>query len=153
MNRHMDDDELLSVLARALRRDQPPTRHRDAALMAHAWHNIDAELAQLVHDSLTADLEAGGQVAVRSEDGPRQITFEAPGVEIEITVAGDTRTIVGQLVPPQVAEIRLAVGEGVLDARSDELGRFRFEGVAAGPIRLSVLGSDRRAVHTEWIVI
>ncbi len=154
MSRHLNDDELVDLLSRALRRtEQPPAHLRDAALMAHAWHNIDAELAQLVFDSLVPDPAADELVGVRSDDGPRQITFEAPGVEIEIMLAGDTRTMVGQLVPAQVADVQLAVSDRVLSTDSDELGRFRFEGIDPGPIRLTVLGSNHRAVHTEWIVI
>lgn len=154
MSRHLDDDELLGLLSNALRQADPPPAHlRAAALMAHTWHSIDAELAQLVYDSLVpdgADVPAG----VRSAPGDeRQITFEAPGVEIEVMLAGDTRTMVGQLVPAQVAAVQLAAGDRVLDTESDELGRFRFEGIEPGPIRLAVLGTDRRAVHTEWIVI
>lgn len=153
MSRHLDDDELLALLSRALRRtEQPPPHLREAALVAHTWHSVDAELAQLVYDSVVP--EAGDElVAVRSDDGPRQITFEAPGVEIEVTVAGSTRTMVGQLVPPQAAQVELTEGDRVVGTTADELGRFRFEDIDPGPVRLTVLGSNHRTVQTEWIVL
>ncbi len=150
MTRPLPDDELLDLLREALGRADPVPEHvRDAAIGAHAWHDIDAELAQIVYDSARE-----GLVDVRSDTGARQITFRAPGVEIEVMVDGDARQVVGQLVPPEEARIDLTAGDRVAETRSDSLGRFRFDGIEPGPIRLSVLGdTNEGVVHTEWIVM
>ena len=88
------DDELLELVGRALRAVEPVPEHVIAgALAAWTWRTIDAELAELVFDSAT---ELTG---VRSRNA-RQVTFQAPGVEIEVMVIDDTiRRIIGQLIP------------------------------------------------------
>ena len=47
-----DDEELLAVLRQALaERQAVPPEFVEAAKNAFAWHNIDAELAELTYDS------------------------------------------------------------------------------------------------------
>lgn len=144
------DDDLLEVLGRALDTADPvPDRVMHAARGAYTWRTIDAELAELVFDS------AAELTGVRGEDQARQVTFQAPGVEIEVMVIdGSTRRIVGQLVPPAEMRIELSGGDRVASTRSDHLGRFGFDEVQPGPVRISVLGDgDEPAVHTEWLLL
>ena len=47
-----DDDELLAALGEAIRaREEVPEWFVETGKNAYAWHNIDAELAQLTYDS------------------------------------------------------------------------------------------------------
>ena len=99
----------------------------EAARAASTWRTIDQELAELVFDSAT---ELAG---VRSEDTARQLTFRAPGVEIEVMMVDESsRRIVGQLVPPQAATMRLTGGDRETEQEVDRLGRFTFDGVPPG---------------------
>jgi len=141
-----NDDELLELLGRALRVADPVPEHvMEAARAASTWRTIDQELAELVFDSAT---ELAG---VRSEDTARQLTFRAPGVEIEVMMVDESsRRIVGQLVPPQAATVRLAGGDREIEQEADRLGRFAFDGVPPGPVRLSVVIDGARVVTTEW---
>jgi hypothetical protein len=143
-----NDDELLELLGRALRVADPVPEHViEAARAASTWRTIDQELAELVFDSAT---ELAG---VRSEDTARQLTFRAPGVEIEVMVVDESkRRVVGQLVPPQAATIRLTGGDRETEQVVDRLGRFTFDGVPPGPIRLSVLIDAERVVTTQWVL-
>ncbi|MGH9132442.1 MAG: carboxypeptidase-like regulatory domain-containing protein [Ilumatobacteraceae bacterium] len=144
------DDQLLATLDAAIRHADPVPEHVLAgARAAFTWRTIDAELAELVFDSAT---ELTG---VRSEDTARQVTFQAPGVEIEVMVIDNGgRRIVGQLVPPTEATVELANGDTVAETQTDTLGRFTFNEVRPGPVRLSVLGSSgQHLVHTEWILL
>ena len=143
------DDEVLALLGEALRRHEPvPDRVLTGAQAAFTWRTIDAELAELVFDSA---LEGAG---VRSDDVARQVTFQAPGVEIEVMLIDDgSRRIVGQLVPPAEVTVELTSGDRVSAGQTDRLGRFGFDDVAPGPVRLTVLGSSgERLVHTEWVL-
>ena len=101
------DDELLELVGRALRAVEPVPEHViTGALAAWTWRTIDAELAELVFDSAT---ELTG---VRSEDIARQVTFQAPGVEIEVMVIDDTtRRIIGQLIPGAEMTVELHGGD------------------------------------------
>jgi hypothetical protein len=144
------DEELLAVLGEALRTVEAPPAHVTAgAKAAFTWRTIDAELAELVFDS------ASDLVGVRSETGNRQVTFQAPGVEIEVMVlADDHRRLVGQLIPPGEADIELVSGDSVRSVRSDAIGRFSVDEIAPGPVRIVVLGADgQRSVQTEWMVL
>jgi hypothetical protein len=149
MNERLDD-QLIATLGAAIQHADPVPEHVLAgARAAFTWRTIDAELAELVFDSAT---ELTG---VRSEDTARQVTFQAPGVEIEVMVIENgQRRIVGQLVPPSAVTVQLAAGESVTETQTDELGRFTFNDVQPGPVRLSVLGaSGEDLVHTEWILL
>ena len=143
------DDELLAVLGRALDASDPvPETVLEGARAAFTWRNIDIELAQIVFDSAQ---ELSG---VRSEDVNRQVTFEAPGVEIEVMVVENgARRLVGQLVPPTERTVELVGSDTVVSADTDRLGRFTFDDIAPGPVRLVVLGADgERLVQTEWVL-
>jgi hypothetical protein len=143
-----DDDTLQELLGLALRQVDPVPRHVIAgAVGAYTWRTIDQELADLVFDSAT---ELTG---VRDHSGTRQLTFQAPGLEIEVMVADPaTRRLVGQLVPARSATVRLEGTESVLERESDRFGRFTFDGAPSGPIRLTVSTPDGPAVSTDWIL-
>ena len=144
-----NDDELLALLGQALAAADPPPAHvLDGARAAYTWRTIDAELAELVFDS------ARELTGVRSEDVNRQVTFEAPGIEIEVMVIDDeTRRLVGQLIPPTESKIELVSDDSVSSMTTDHLGRFSFDDVAPGPVRLVVKGEDDRPlVQTEWVL-
>ncbi len=145
----MTDDDLLATLGQALAAADPMPDHVAAgARAAFTWRTIDAELAELVFDS------ANELAGVRSEDVNRQVTFQAPGVEIEVMVIDDsTRRLVGQLIPPAEMDVELVAGDVVTSQRTDHLGRFTFDLAEPGPVRLVVLGADGEIlVQTEWVL-
>jgi hypothetical protein len=155
MNERLDieaigDDELVARLAEALPQADPvPATVTEFAKAAFGWRTIDAELAELVFDSAVDEL-----VGVRSEDDTRQVTFRAPGVEIEVAVmAGGVRRIVGQLVPPQEADIELRYQGEAKRTTSDTLGRFIFHDVPNGPISLRCRLADDQTVQTDWMIV
>jgi hypothetical protein len=148
-----EDEELLGELRAAARRfDPPPDSVLEAARASLTWRTIDAELAALEFDSVV-DLAT---TAVRSSEGPRLLTFAAPGLSIEIEVSpiGARRQLVGQLVPAQPARIDVRHAGGVTTVRADELGRFGADAISAGPVSLRCHLGDAPSsppVVTEWI--
>ena len=150
-NGAFDYDELagrLRVLAAAL--DPGPQRVRDEARACAVWQTIDAELAELVYDSVVDEELVGARGGAA-----RQLTFEAPGLTVEIEVAPGSGRINGQLVPPREADVELRHPGGSLNVRSDRLGHFAADGVPSGPIsvRCGVGGVAGRAAHTDWVVL
>jgi hypothetical protein len=146
----VSDDELLALVGAALRAAEPvPERVLTGARAAWTWRTIDEELAELVFDS------AAELTGVRSEDTARQLTFRAPGVEIEVMVVDEaSRRIVGQLIPPGSFTVQLLAGDQVLEEPTDRLGRFSFDSVAPGPVRIAVADPDgTHIVATEWILL
>lgn len=142
-------DDVLSALAKALEHLDPvPEWVTGASREAFTWRTIDAELAELVFDSARDQL-----IGVRAEVLDRQMTFQAPGVDIEIMVAGESRQLVGQLVPPQVATVVLTSSDYIAEKTTDSVGRFDFTGVTPGRVRLSIRTADGRMITTEWVVI
>lgn len=150
MKERMNDDQLLRVLARALELTEPIPEHVTAAAKeAILWRTVDAELAELVYDSAVE-----GHAGVRGVAAPRELTFRAPGVEIEVMVTTEgTRRLVGQLVPPQRATVELRFGGDVREAVTDRLGRFTFVDVPTGSIRLTVATEEGNRVATDWTVL
>ncbi len=144
----MSDEELLAALGRALNQADPvPHAVSEYARAGFGWRALDAELAELVFDSAIEEL-----VGVRGEE-TRQVTFRSPGLEIEVAVLGEgSRRIIGQLVPPQVATIEMRHDGHSTETTSDDLGRFTFDGVPAGPISLRCsLGG--LTVQTDWVIV
>lgn len=143
------DEALLGLLGEALAASEPVPEHVLAgARAAWTWRTVDEELAALVFDSV---LETSG---VRSESTARQLTFRRGDAEIEVMVVDDTsRRVVGQLVPPQSVAVHLTSSDRVDEQRSDRLGRFTFDAVPSGPVRLSVMGADAKPLlSTEWVL-
>src|SRR5215510_1277571 len=84
-----DDEEVLAALQQALHAQRAvPPEFIEAGKNAFAWHNIDAELAQLTYDS-TRDLEL--VPSVRTESASiRALTFSSPHLTIELEVTPDS---------------------------------------------------------------
>jgi hypothetical protein len=147
----VSDDDLLELVGRALRAADPvPEPVLEGARAAWTWRTIDQELAELVFDS------AAELTGVRSEDIARQLTFRAPGMEIEVMVVDEaSRRVVGQLVPPGTFTVQLQTSDDVLrEETADRLGRFSFDAVPPGPVRLAVIDPDgTHVVTTEWTLL
>jgi hypothetical protein len=151
MSEHLTDDQLIEMLGQALSAAEPVPAHAlEAAYETMSAETFDAELARLVFDSATDQL-----VGVRgAADTTRQVTFSAPGVEIEIMVMSEgERRLIGQLVPPQSATVELRHGDEVRETGCDNLGRFQFGNVPTGEIRLAITTEDGSKVMTEWLVL
>jgi hypothetical protein len=154
---HSDDDILLDELRRVFAAIDPiPEPVQIAARAAIEWRTIDAELAALVSDS-TVDEPV---LAVRGGSEPRMLTFETADltIELEAEVTGDdTLRLVGQLVPPQIAQIAVRHGDELIATRADERGRFVAGGVGPGPVslrcRLDGETGEGRLVETAWLSI
>lgn len=147
------DEALLEELRAAAHRfDPPPPAVLEAARASLTWRTIDAELAALEFDSAVDQAAA----AVRSGEGPRLLTFSAPGLNIEVEVSplGPRRQLVGQLVPAQAARIDVRHAGGVTTVQADQLGRFGVDAVSAGPVSLRchlATVPPSPPVVTEWI--
>lgn len=147
----MSDDELIGILREVFDAvDAPPAHVVAQARDAYLWHNVDVELAELVFDSAATS----GSSGVRAAEAPRHVTFRAPGLEIEVEVVSErTRIVIGQLVPAQEATIELLHSGRRDETTADALGRFSFDDVAAGPIKLSVVTASGATVQTEGLVV
>ncbi len=109
--RDWDDEQLLTALGEAMRaRREVPGWFVETGKNAYAWHNIDAELAQLTYDSLGDPLgdslsDRERAAAVRSEAASiRALTFTSARLSIELEVASEA--LVGQIVPPRAGHAR-----------------------------------------------
>jgi hypothetical protein len=151
----LDDNELLMHLARALpARDPVPPQVVAAARGSFTWRTVDAEIAELIDDSLLSSV--GG---VRGEPPTRMLTFEAPGmtVVLEVGEGRRDRRLVGQVLEPQVVDVELLYGAGPVPAtstaRSDALGRFTLDAVPPGLARLTCRSSQQPGtrVVTNWV--
>jgi hypothetical protein len=153
---HLTDEQLLAALHQAneARRSVPPEFVR-AAKDAFAWHNIDAELAQLTYDSVAADATA----RTRAEDASiRALTFSSPRLTIELEVTAES--LLGQVIPTQVATIEVQTQADLGAARtpgpvvsSDEIGCFSIQPVPQGPFRLRCQAPGGIDVRTGWITL
>lgn len=146
-----DDEELLAALRQALaaRRAVPP-EFVAAAKNAFAWHNIDAELAQLTYDSVH-----GPEVAAhtRAESASiRALTFTSARLVIELEVTEDT--LLGQVVPAQAATIEVqANAEAERQFDTDEIGCFTIQPIPRGSFRLRCRAAGGIDVLTSLITL
>jgi hypothetical protein len=148
---YWDDDELLAALGRALRaRQAVPPDFVGVAKSAFAWHNIDAELARLTYDSVR---DSASVLRGRTEEASiRALTFTSAHLTIELEVAEDL--LLGQVVPAQVASIRVQPKDGALaTVQTDEIGCFSISPIPAGSFRLLCRTAAGVDVTTAWLVL
>jgi hypothetical protein len=146
-----DEDQLLATLRRALAaRRAVPQEIVHAAKNAFAWHDIDAELAQLTYDSAHAAAAAG---STRSETATiRALTFTSPRLTIDLEVTAEA--LLGQITPMQTATIEVHTHRGPADTMtSDEIGCFAIRPIPAGAFRLHCVAPPDLDVFTSWITL
>jgi hypothetical protein len=147
-----DDDELLAALREARRaRRAVPEWFVETGKHAYAWHNIDAELAQLTYDS-DSDADRGRTAAVRSEAASiRALTFTSAHLSIELEVTENR--LLGQVITPQAGTLEIHTTEGVTTFTVDELGCFVLDPKPASPFRLRFRATDGTDVLTGWVTL
>jgi hypothetical protein len=147
----LNDDELLEALRHAVAaRDAVPAQFIAAAQNAFAWHNIDAELAQLTYDSMR---DAEPSLSTRTEAASiRALTFTSGHLTIELEVG--TQSLLGQIVPAQSALITIQLLTGAeTDAQADEIGCFSIAPIPAGQFRLRCRSGAGVETVTGWITL
>jgi hypothetical protein len=145
----MEDEELLVALRRAVQaRESVPPDFVAAAKNAFAWHNIDAELAQLTYDS-TRDLDLAS--STRAETASiRALTFTSAHLTIELEVTLDS--LIGQIVPGEPGTIKVQPKVGVETAVvADKIGLFAIEPIPTGSFRLHCRTDTGLEALTGWI--
>jgi hypothetical protein len=144
-----DDERLLTALRESVQaREAVPSWFVEMGKNAYAWHNIDAELAQLTYDSST-DMQR--RMAVRSETASiRALTFTSAGLSIEVEVTGDC--LLGQIIPPRGGTLEVHHKAGATTTEAiDEIGCFTVEPIPESPFRLRFRTTDDIDVVTGWI--
>ena len=125
------DDDLLEMLRKATQaRETVPAHFIETAKSAFAWHNIDAELAQLTFDSC-ADREPA---SVRSETASvRALTFTSAHLYIELEVTESS--LIGQVMPPRTGHVEVQSQPGpTVTVPIDDIGCFTIEPLPGQPV-------------------
>ena len=145
-----DDEELLAALGEAMRaRQAVPEWFVETGKSAYAWHNIDAELAQLTYDS-SRDQDV--VAAARSEAASiRTLTFTSSRLSIELEVAESS--LLGQIVPPRVGTLEIHTTAGVISSPVDEIGCFVVDPIPTSSFRIRCRTEDGTDVLTGWITL
>lgn len=146
------DDELMAELAEAVAEEAAVSdRRRAAARAAFTWRTVDAELAELLHDSA---LDAGA--AVRSgAESPRMLSFRRAAVTLEVEIDGES--VLGEVIDDAGGDEPATVTLQRPDAddrtvAADASGFFRFDDVAAGSVRF-VVARAGWSLTTPWATI
>jgi hypothetical protein len=151
-------DPLLDEVAVMFRLLDPMPDHVMVAAMSapeviSAWRDLDSGLLEILADSAVQPVAAG----MRSGGGPRLVTFGDNAdctVEVEVGVepAGTLR-LVGLVLPTGPGELEVRHPAGAKRVPVDELGRFRAEGVPAGPLSFVLHPNGERTATTDWITV
>ena len=144
-----DHEQLLAALGEAIRaRQAVPDSFIDMGKGAYAWHNIDAELAQLTYDSSREPA-----VGLRSETASiRALTFTSVHLSLELEVTDGS--LLGQVIPPQAGTLETQTRAGTTTSTPvDEIGCFAVEPIPASPFRLRYRTADGADVLTGWITL
>ncbi len=146
-----DDEQLLAALRESVRaREAVPAWFVETGKNAYAWHNIDAELAQLTYDSSHDQSEAA---VTRSETASiRALTFTSAHLSLELEVT--ETSLLGQIIPPRAGTMETHTRAGSITTTPvDEIGCFALDPIPASPFRLRCRTADGADVLTGWITI
>jgi len=150
----MTDDRVLDEFEARLRglaaaADPVPSLVLESARAAFMLRTLDAELAELVHDSaIDADL-----VLVRGPgEDVRMLSFEhgSVAVDLQVSETASGPELLG-LVTGAVGDVEVEQGAERTPVPLDDAGRFVVRGLAAGPVRLHLHAEDGTAVATSWV--
>jgi hypothetical protein len=143
-----DDEELLAALDDAMRaRQAVPEWFVETGKNAYAWHNIDAELAQLTYDS---NHDRNRAAVMRAEAASiRALTFTSAHLSIELEVTEDR--LLGQVITPQAGTLETHTAAGVTTLAVDEIGGFVLDPKPASPFRLRFRALDGTDVLTGGV--
>ena len=146
-----DDEQLLAALREALEADEAVLpEFIEVGKNAYAWHNIDAELAQLTYDSIRAPDAA---LSLRAEAASiRALTFTSAHLTIELEVSEDS--VLGQVIPAQSGVIEIQGREGTTATlEADEVGCFLIRPIPDSPFRLRFRTADGSDILTGSITL
>lgn len=149
-------DELLLARLRevAAEMDPVPDLVLEAAMAAFTLHRLDAELVELISDSLD---QPAGAVAVRAPRGAevRMLSFQSGSLrlELQVTADGAHREIVAQVDGAEVTGAQLETSGEIRDLTSAD-GIIVAGRVPEGPVRLR-LHTPRAtgAFVTSWVLV
>jgi hypothetical protein len=148
------DEALLAALREALaEREAVPPAFVAAAKGAYAWHNIDAELAQLTYDSREEAMAGAG---LRSESATiRALSFASAHLSIEVEITGES--LLGQLIPARPGTVEVQVPDGGTETVPvDEAGCFTVDPKPGGTFRLRCRTEHtgtQTDVLTGWVTL
>lgn len=153
----MSDTTGIDLLEERLRRiaavaDPVPSLVLESARSAFLLRALDAELAELVHDS-AVDPEL---VLVRGpgDNDVRMLSFEhgSVAVDLQVTETPAGRELLG-LVSGAVGDVELERAGSRTAVPLDEAGRFVASGLPTGAVRLHLRAEDGTAVTTSWVTL
>ena len=129
--------------------DRVSSAAREAANAAFGWRAVNAALARLTADS--------GPELAHLRGGPsRLLTFAADRMLIELEVSPDDGpALLGQLDPPQAAEVTVEAAAGPRATHADEHGRFMVTDLSGSWTRVVVTPADQDTggpIVTEWFL-
>lgn len=127
-------DELPDFLTEAILSAGPPAEAVDVVKNAFSWRTIDTELLELSFDSA---LDPAG---VRDPDATRTLELTTEAMSVVIEIAGDNR-LTGQLVPGAAGTAELQGLDRTISAVIDATGRFTFDEILTGPVRLRIVAT------------
>jgi hypothetical protein len=139
--------------------DPVPPLVTEVAKASLGWRTLDAELAELLTDSL---LDEGALVGARGggDEGlpVRSVRFRARAntIDVDVHTDGEERLLMGQITPPVTAQVVIqTTSRTIASVESDELGRFRVKLETGGLIRLVINDGPELGTHvvTSWITI
>jgi hypothetical protein len=148
-----DDDQLLAALREAFRSARSvPAEFTATAKATFAWRDIDAELATLTWDSISAG--AGAELAGQRADPAslRSLTFDSGELTLEIEVTENA--LLGQLVPPGPGRIEArTIGGDAVTTVINQVGGFTICPIPRGPFRLYCQTTGGANVLTSWLAL
>jgi hypothetical protein len=136
----------------ALDADPVPDLVRASARAALSLRSLDAELAEMVHDSELDTLDSVRGPADDAGGGVRLLSFEAPGISIsaQITSSPTGRTLLGQVAGAEVIGVAVQTPTAQIPAELSEAGMFRLDRAPGGSLRLVVTTVHGKVVG-DWL--
>jgi hypothetical protein len=133
--------------------DTVPADLLRSASEVFALRNIDAELADLVHDSAHEE----DLMLVRGQEEVRTLTFEKQPdvtVHMQLTPTGSTHSLLAMVNgASDTSTIELERRDGRTTYSLDAAGRLLLDGVKAGALRLRITCRDGHDVATSWVMV